>query len=74
VIISDLEEDGYLTRSGIGRRHARTVNRDRPFRHRAEVGHESWNLIALCTGHDEARMPRAGLHGATDEGTPGDAH
>ena len=49
LIITDLEEAGYLTRSRVGRRNTYTVTADRPFRHPAEGDHDVQDLIALFT-------------------------
>ncbi|HEU5157367.1 MAG TPA: anti-sigma factor antagonist [Streptosporangiaceae bacterium] len=56
IIISDLEEARYLTRSRIGRRNVYTINPERPFRHPAEADHEVQGLITMFNGHDEARL------------------
>ena len=56
MIISDLEEAGYLTRTRIGRRNAYHVNPDRPFRHPAEADHAVHDLITVFTGHDDAHL------------------
>lgn len=50
MIISDLEEAGYLTRTRVGRRNAYTVRPDRPLRHPADAGHDVQDLITLFTG------------------------
>jgi len=71
LIISDLENAGYLTRTRIGRRNAYTVNPDRPFRHPAEADHDVHALITLFTGHDEARQSRPNVQPpAAREETP----
>ncbi|TDD86830.1 MarR family transcriptional regulator [Actinomadura rubrisoli] len=49
LIITDLEEAGYLTRSRVGRRNTYTVIADRPFRHPAEGDHDVQDLVALFT-------------------------
>ncbi|HEX2317086.1 MAG TPA: helix-turn-helix domain-containing protein [Thermomonospora sp.] len=49
LIINDLEEAGYLTRSRVGRRNTYTVNADRPFRHPAEADHDVRALLDLFT-------------------------
>jgi hypothetical protein len=70
VIIGDLEEASYLTRSRIGRRNTYTVNPDRPFRHPAEADHDVQDLIALFAGHDDEHLARPAVHPhATDERT-----
>jgi anti-anti-sigma factor len=55
IIISDLEEARYLTRSRVGRRNTYTINPDRPFRHPAEADHEVHGLISMFNGHDADR-------------------
>ncbi|MBA9002583.1 MULTISPECIES: helix-turn-helix transcriptional regulator [Thermomonospora] len=47
LIINDLEEAGYLTRTRVGRRNTYTVNADLPFRHPTEANHDVQDLIAL---------------------------
>jgi predicted transcriptional regulator len=47
LIIADLVDGGYLTRSRIGRRNAYVVNRHQPFRHPAEAAHEVDELIRI---------------------------
>jgi hypothetical protein len=58
MIIGDLEAEGYLTRSRIGRRNAYTIDPERPFRHPAEADHDVQDLIMLFTGDDEAHLSR----------------
>jgi hypothetical protein len=62
LIISDLAEAGYLTRTRIGRRNAYDINPGRPFRHPAEADHDVHDLITLFTGHDEASLSRPTIH------------
>jgi predicted transcriptional regulator len=50
LIITDLEEAGYLVRTRVGRRNTYTINADRPFRHPAEAGHDVQDLIELFLG------------------------
>lgn len=47
LIINDLEEAGYLTRTRVGRRNTYTVNPDRPFRHPSESDHDVRDLLDL---------------------------
>jgi hypothetical protein len=68
MIISDLEEAGYLTRSRTGRRNVYTVNPDQPFRHPVEADHDVQGLISLFTGHDDAHLARSAT------GRPSAAH
>ncbi|WP_225991851.1 helix-turn-helix transcriptional regulator [Actinomadura montaniterrae] len=50
LIITDLEEAGYLVRTRVGRRNTYTINADRPFRHPAEAGHDVQDLIEVFLG------------------------
>src|SRR5579863_823518 len=55
VIVADLEAAGYITRTRVGRRTRYTVNRQGPFRHPAQAGHEIGPFLALlATGKDNA--------------------
>ena len=47
LIITDLEEAGYLVRTRVGRRNTYTINGDRPFRHPAEADHDVQDLIEV---------------------------
>jgi DNA-binding Lrp family transcriptional regulator len=55
LIVADLEEEGYLTHTRVGRRNVYTVNPDLPFRHPAEGDHGVKALIALFTENGETR-------------------
>jgi anti-anti-sigma factor len=72
IIIRDLEEARYLTRSRVGRRNAYTINPDRPFRHPADSDHDVHGLITMFNGHDEARSSRLILDvpAAREEASP----
>lgn len=50
LIITDLEEAGYLARTRVGRRNTYTINGDRPFRHPAEADHDVRDLIEVFLG------------------------
>jgi hypothetical protein len=63
LIIADLEEAGYLTRSRVGRRNAYTIDPARPFRHPAEADHDIQALIAVFAGRSTATAD-----GGTGEG------
>ncbi|MDL4813209.1 helix-turn-helix transcriptional regulator [Actinomadura opuntiae] len=52
MIVGDLEEAGYLTRTRQGRRNHYALIADRPFRHPADSGHQVLALIALFTQSD----------------------
>lgn len=47
MIVADLEEAGYVTRSRVGRRNHYTVDVDRGFRHFAQDGHRIGSLLAI---------------------------
>ncbi|WP_242907699.1 helix-turn-helix transcriptional regulator [Actinomadura terrae] len=47
LIINDLEEADYLTRTRVGRRNTYTINAHRPFRYPTEADHDVEALIAL---------------------------
>jgi DNA-binding transcriptional ArsR family regulator len=47
MIVTDLEHAGYVVKERVGRRNAYTINRDQPFRHRAESDHLVGELIDL---------------------------
>jgi len=79
VILNDLEEADYLTRTRVGRRNTYTINPDRPFRHPAEQDQQINALTSLFTRHDEARYApvgdeRASLRGPAAEQAPPNEH
>ncbi len=47
MIVADLEADGYLTRTRVGRRNHYAVNNAGRFRHPAESEHRIGELLAL---------------------------
>lgn len=47
MIIADLEADGYLSRTRVGRRNRYTVNQAGRFRHPAEREHRIGELLTL---------------------------
>lgn len=49
-IIADLVEDGYVTRTRIGRRNHYQVNPDMPLRHPVEQPHSVGELLRLVAG------------------------
>jgi hypothetical protein len=51
MIVTDLEHAGYVLKERVGRRNAYTINRDRPFRHRAESDHSVGELIDLFSAN-----------------------
>jgi hypothetical protein len=48
-IVADLEAEGYITRTRVGRRTRYTVNPDSPFRHSAQEGLRVGPLLELLT-------------------------
>ena len=48
-IVTDLEAEGYLTRTRVGRRTRYTVNPDNPFRHSAQDGLRVGPMLDLLT-------------------------
>ncbi len=44
-IVSELEQEGYLTRERVGRRNTYRLNPDRPLRHPANAAHTVGDLI-----------------------------
>ena len=57
VIVADLEGSGYLTRARVGRRTRYTVNRDNPFRHKAQGGLQVGPMLDLLTAMADAGLP-----------------
>jgi hypothetical protein len=55
LIIADLEQSQYLSRTRVGRRNTYTINPRRPFRHPAEGDHIVQELISVFVGHDQSR-------------------
>lgn len=49
-IVGDLVEDGYLTRTRVGRRTRYEVHPDHPLRHPVESDHSVSELLDLLTG------------------------
>lgn len=45
-ILADLEAEGFISHTRIGRRNRYTVNPDHPLRHRAHAGHRVGSLLA----------------------------
>jgi DNA-binding Lrp family transcriptional regulator len=61
-IVADLEADGYITRTRVGRRTRYSVNGDSPFRHSAQEGLRVGPLLELLTAMadtDTAEPPAA---------------
>src|SRR5215472_9814214 len=56
-IVADLEADGYITRTRIGRRTRYTVNRDSLFRHPAQEGHRVGPFLDLLAEAGEDTIP-----------------
>ncbi|MEV4187058.1 helix-turn-helix domain-containing protein [Streptosporangium canum] len=51
-IVSDLHQEGYLTRGKVGRRNHYTLNPERSFRYRTEANLPVRLLIDIFTQHD----------------------
>jgi hypothetical protein len=64
-IVADLEAEGYVTRTRVGRRTSYTVNEDSLFRHPAQDGHRVGPFLDLLSAAgDPAAAPG-------DEAEPG---
>ena len=63
LIINDLEEGGYLTRTRVGRRNTYTVNSDLPFRHPIEADHDISDLLTLFVDRDGGAAGAGGVSG-----------
>ncbi len=48
-ILADLEGDGYLRKTKVGRRNTYSVNASGEFRHPEEAGHRIGDLLNLFT-------------------------
>lgn len=59
LIIADLEQAQYLSRTRVGRRNNYSINPERPFRHPAEGEHLVQELISVFVGHDQSRSDEA---------------
>jgi DNA-binding Lrp family transcriptional regulator len=59
LIIADLEEARYLTRTRVGRRNNYSINPKRPFRHPAEGDHLVQELISVFVAHDQSQRDQA---------------
>ena len=57
-IIADLVEEGYVTRTRIGRRNHYEINPDRLLRHPVEQPHNIGELLRLVAGFDTSRRQR----------------
>ena len=65
-IISDLEEDGYLTRTRVGRTNAYRIQPGTILRHPAEAGMTVEALLSALARHDDERdglPPQSGTVG-----------
>ena len=61
-IIADLVEEGYVTRTRIGRRNHYEIHPERPLRHPVESPHSIGELLRLVAGLDAPR--RRGVPGS----------
>jgi DNA-binding Lrp family transcriptional regulator len=59
LIIADLEQSQYLTRTRVGRRNTYSISPRRPFRHPAEGDHLVQELISVFVGHDQNQRDRS---------------
>ena len=59
-IVTDLEAEGYLTRTRTGRRTRYTVNKDSLFRHPAQDGHRVGPFLTLLAATGDAQGPDDG--------------
>ena len=59
LIIADLEQAQYLTRTRVGRRNTYSITPLRPFRHPAEGDHLVHELISVFVGHDQSQRDQA---------------
>lgn len=46
-ILRDLEQDGYVSKTRIGRRNSYTIHPELPFRHPIEAGHAVGDLLRM---------------------------
>lgn len=53
-IVSELEQEGYLTRERVGRRNTYRLNPDRPLRHPLDRNHHIGELLAIFSTSDAA--------------------
>ncbi|GAA4727202.1 Winged helix-turn-helix DNA-binding [Promicromonospora umidemergens] len=53
-IVSELEQEGYLTRERVGRRNTYRLNPDRPLRHPLDRDHHIGELLAIFSASDAA--------------------
>ena len=51
IIVNDLAEAGYVTRTRVGNRSHYTVRADRPFRHPVEIDHSVGALLAVVASN-----------------------
>jgi DNA-binding MarR family transcriptional regulator len=49
-ILRDLEQDGYVTKTRVGRRNSYTIHPELPFRHPMEAHHAVGDLLRLFKG------------------------
>lgn len=59
LIVADLEEGGYLTRTRIGRRNRYEIHRDLPLRHPIEQDHEVGDLLTALGYREKRRTQRS---------------
>ena len=57
VIVTDLVEQGYITRTRVGRRNIYEVRHDRPLRHPLEQAHQIGSLLELLADRHRPNTP-----------------
>src|ERR1700761_7677083 len=59
-LVSELVDEGYLTRKRVGRRNEYSVNSDQQLRHPALAGHTLHELLSGVTRTSSSAIPRVG--------------
>lgn len=59
-IVSDLVDEGYLTRHKLGARNFYEVHPNRPMRHEAEAAHDVGDVLGVLLGRPHDRVPTRG--------------
>jgi predicted ArsR family transcriptional regulator len=63
LIVNDLVDGGYVTRTRVGRRNTYAVTQGRPFRHPREAGHSVDELVAVFIAASASQDSTAAWHG-----------
>lgn len=69
-IVTDLEADGYLTRTRTGRRTVYAVNTDSSFRHAAQEGHRVGPFLDLLASSNVSEFALTGADSGAGTGGP----